>query len=228
MTIYPRFNGTGAIKFNIKLFGCPTQSTQGVAYVFHSTKTAVETAYSAISFFENEIASIVVHETGIDPRRFLTNAVPDLNGNLTVTLTVLPDYNKTNTQSVDDIVRILSTQDSLIRHLKSVQGWVIDHDAELCIGKVCPVDSICLNGKCASRFEGIAGNASSISTVNDAGYRRLVASTGILTTYSFTLSGSNRFIIPIVIIGVTLLVIAGIAVLQYYKHYQRLRLETLL
>lgn len=216
LSVWPSTNAQTSMRFAASLYGCALADTGNVTYVFESSsQQAIVTTFSGKSFFESALSKIIQGTTKIDPSRYLVTASPQENGNVSVTLRVLPD-SASDAKSVEALVTELSTNAQLIRALNDVQAKITDHSASMCTGKICSSGQVCILGKCATRDAGFISNASSVPR-NPSGMLRLLATAPLINSSSESAPLGERRLISIILGGAFLLALLAIGLQRAYK-----------
>ena len=218
-------NGTSAatpqsvVGFGLRMFGCAAETTGDVKYVFNSSSaSAVEMSFGTVSLFTRKILNLVKQETQIHAERFLTAADMNVGGNVTITITVLPD-SAVGAPSVTELVAELSTNEALISKLKDLQTWIVDMDKQLCVRKMCPRGSLCVNGSCMAA-DGSVANATELVT-SDANLRRILATAPTLLGADVETNNDRRLWIPLTVVGSVVLVVAIILTMRVVNRQRR-------
>lgn len=219
LSIWPStVNATKQMRFGARLFGCQLEATGNVSYIFlSSSKKSIQTAFSGLSFFKSRIAHLISETTRIDPARYVVEAYPQTDGNVTVAVVVLPDA-APEAKSVEILVSELSTNPKLLTALHDLQRLIIDHSPSMCVGKTCPFGQVCILGKCASRIEGLSTEAFSNPQSSGGNMRRILASAPQIKGPAHqSLRISARHLVTILIGASFFLVLAVIGLIRVYK-----------
>jgi hypothetical protein len=217
--MYPSGTRGVPLEFGLRIFGCAKEDTGDVQYVFHSSsEEAVESSFGMLPLFTRKIVNLVRDATGVSGARLLAKAVTNDGGNVTITITVLPDE-ASGALSVEEVVSELTSHAKLLDQLKELQGHVADISTHFCFNKVCPRGSMCVNGKCIDR-QGREVNGTELVT-SEPNLRRILASAPDLTPPPLVPSESNRMWIPFAIVGSILVVVAGLLIFKMVQRQRR-------
>jgi hypothetical protein len=223
LTVYPHSDQQRQLRFEIRLLGCPLDSTRTVTYVFKSTsREVIEMRFGSLSLFQRRLLAIVETETQVDTKR-LHPHLSIADAVIIVELIILPDT-QAGAQSVDEISGLLSSTDSLKTKLAELERMVVDVAVELCLNKQCPAGTVCLHGKCATRESGLTGPApGAVTPDNTANMRRIIATAPQVSGRSYTATLGRKEIAFIAIGAGTVIAVIIIALLRVYMRMKRHR-----
>ena len=144
---------TDAVSMSFKpvLYGCLSNETEVIRLEFNSSKSAVETSFSAMQFFEQAVSQIILDHTNISTSRYVVHAadIPPQSDQSVVKIYIrlLPDSDS-QSESVKTLSRYLFDNSALISKLQALQASIVDTDAYLCHNKFCDLGWLCVGGQC--------------------------------------------------------------------------------
>jgi len=208
LQVWPSASTPDRMDFEPILFGCLSNETEIVRLDFNSSKSAIETTFSAMQFFEQAVSQIIQDHTNISSSRYDVHAGNTADKIVNVYVRLLPDT-APGSDSVSSLMTSMFGNSLLIKALEALQGYVVDTDASLCHNKFCQSGWLCVNGRCYSQDgQWMLPNLVAPPTQLRIGTQ--------LRFYSESQSSSTTesmdFIIPIAIGGVLLLALVGVLV----------------
>ena len=211
LQVWPSAPTIGPMDFEPLFYGCLSNETEIVRLEFNSTKSAIETTFSAMQFFEQAVSQIISDHTNISDSRYVVHAGDTVNGIVKVYVRLLPD-SAPSAESVSSLMKSMFGNKLLIKALQALQGYVEDMDASLCHNKFCESGWLCVGGRCYnqdgdSMLPNLIPPPTQLRISNQQ--LRFYAESGSTSTSDST---SMDYIVPIAIGGVLLLGLVGVLV----------------
>ena len=211
MQIWPMAStDSTAMDFEPFFYGCRSNETEVVRLEFNSTKSAIETTFSAMQFFEQAVSQILSEHTNISDSRYIVHAGETLNSIVKVYVRLLPD-SAPGAESVSSLMKSMFGNKSLIKALQALQGYIEDTDASLCHNKFCESGWLCVNGRCYNQ----EGDSMLPNLVPPPTQLRISTNMRFYSESDTSTSDSTtsmNYIVPIAIGGVLLLGLVGVLV----------------